>query len=85
MIHRECVNYINLDCEKGMCAISKSIVPIDLEGSEACEAFSAAPVCGNCRHFCEADKYGIGICKGFEKENWAYETCGAFTCEQYQG
>lgn len=83
MKHRECVNYINLDCEKGMCAILKNQVPIDGEGSEACEAFQAAPSCGNCRNFSEADKYGMGTCKGFEKENWAYETCGAFTCEKY--
>lgn len=36
MKHNNCVNYINLDCEKGMCALSKVIVPIDGEGSDAC-------------------------------------------------
>lgn len=49
MKHVQCVNYINLDCEKGMCALSKQIVPIDGEGSGACPNFKAAPVCGNWR------------------------------------
>lgn len=34
MKHVACVNYINLDCEKGMCALSKQIIPIDGEGSD---------------------------------------------------
>ena len=25
MKHVECINYINLDCEKGMCALSKPV------------------------------------------------------------
>lgn len=84
MKHNQCVHYINLDCEKGMCALAKVIVPIDGEGSEACPKFEAAHFCGNCQNFCDADKYGIGTCKGFEKENWAYATCGAFACENYK-
>ena len=36
MRHYDCINYINLDCEKGMCALDKVIVPIDGEGSEGC-------------------------------------------------
>lgn len=39
MKHVECINYINLDCEKGMCALSKQIVPIDSNGSDACGHF----------------------------------------------
>ena len=70
MKHVECINYINLDCEKGMCALSKQIVPID--GS------------GNCACFADADKHGIGTCKGFEKENWTYAKCGAFCYEHYK-
>ena len=70
MKHNNCVNYINLDCEKGMCALSKVIVPIDGEGSDACPTFEAAPACGTCKGFC--------------KENWAYSTCGAFSCENYK-
>lgn len=84
MKHRECINYIDLDCEKGMCAISKGQVPIDGEGSEACEKYQAAPLCQNCQNFCEPNQRGIGICKGFEKEDWAYGTCGAFACEKYR-
>ena len=72
MKHVECINYINLDCEKGMCALSKQIVPIDSNGSDACG------------HFQAADKHGIGTCKGFEKENWTYAKCGAFCCEHYK-
>ena len=63
MKHVECINYINLDCEKGMCALSKQIVPIDGNDSDACGHFQAAPVCGNCACFADADKHGISICK----------------------
>ena len=71
MKHVDCVNYINLDCEKG-------------EGSEACPMFKAAPKCGNCACFQGADDHGIGTCTGFEKENWSYANCGAFCCEHYK-
>lgn len=84
MKHYQCKNYINLDCEKGMCALSKAIVPIDGEGSDACPMFQAAAKCGNCANFVNPDKYGIGTCKGFEKENWAFSTCGAFGCDNYK-
>lgn len=84
MKHVDCVNYINLDCEKGMCALSKQIVPIDGAGSEGCPNWKAAPKCGNCACFSGADDHGIGTCKDFEKENWAYANCGAFCCEHYQ-
>lgn len=83
MRHYDCKNYANLDCEKGMCALDKVIVPIDGEGSEACSRFVQAEKCGNCKNFHEPDKYGIGTCKGLEKENWAYATCGAFACSGY--
>ena len=96
MRHFDCINYINLDCEKGMCALDKVIVPIDKlytsyplfiaidgEGSEGCPRFEAAPKCGNCKNFSDPDKYGIGTCSGYEKENWAYATCGAYSCEKY--
>ena len=83
MRHFDCINYINLDCEKGMCALDKVIVPIDGEGTEGCPRFEAAPKCGNCKNFSDPDKYGIGTCSGYEKENWAYATCGAYSCEKY--
>ena len=68
MKHVECINYINLDCEKGMCALSKQIVPIDGNGSDACGHFQPAPVCGNCACIADADKHGIGTCKEKKKE-----------------
>jgi len=27
MKHNDCANFLNLDCEKGMCALTKTIVP----------------------------------------------------------
>ncbi|MCQ2966592.1 MAG: 4-hydroxyphenylacetate decarboxylase small subunit [Alphaproteobacteria bacterium] len=84
MKHFDCKNYIHLDCEKGMCALSKMIVPIDGEGSDACPKFILAEKCGNCAFFENPNQYGIGTCKGFEKENWAYNTCGACGCEKYK-
>lgn len=84
MKHCECIHYINLDCEKGMCALTKKIVLIDGENSEACDNFEEANFCGNCANFINPNNYGIGTCKGFEKENWTYAKCGAFSCEKYK-
>lgn len=82
--HCDCVHFLNLDCEKGMCSIRKEMIMIDGSESGVCEMFEAAKFCSNCINFSEPDKYGIGVCRGFEKENWAYATCGAFGCEKYQ-
>ena len=84
MKHFDCKNFVHLDCEKGMCALSKMVVPIEGNGSEACPKFIQAEKCGVCVHFANPDKYGIGICNGFEKENWAYNTCGATGCEKFK-
>jgi 4-hydroxyphenylacetate decarboxylase small subunit len=84
MCHYDCKNYINLDCEKGLCALTKLMVPIDGEGSEACASLKLAEKCGNCKKFLSPDKYGLGTCTGLAKENWAYSTCGASTCSGYQ-
>lgn len=84
MRHYDCKNYINLDCEKGICALCKAIVNIDGEGSEACSNFKPADKCGNCNNFINPDKYGIGTCTGLEKENWAYSTMNAITCSGYK-
>lgn len=84
MKHFDCKNYVHLDCEKGMCALTKMIVPIEGEGSDACPKFVQAEKCGVCACFSNPDKYGIGTCKGFEKENWAYNTCGANGCEKFK-
>ena len=84
MNHIDCKNYVHLDCEKGMCALSKVILPIDGEGSNACSKFVPAERCACCACFKDHDKYGIGTCTGFEKENWAYSSCGATGCEHFQ-
>lgn len=83
MKHNDCANFLNLDCEKGMCALTKMIVPLDGEGSEACHQFKEGFHCANCTNFSNPDKYGIGTCSGFEKENWTYAQNGAFCCEHY--
>ena len=54
MKHCECANYLSLDCEKGMCALDKTIVPIDGEGSDACPRFKEGFLCKNCAHFTDA-------------------------------
>lgn len=84
MKHYECANYLHLDCEKGMCAITKMIVPSDGEGSDACPNFKPGFMCKFCKHFSDPDKYGIGTCKGYDTENWAYSQCGAFSCEHFE-
>lgn len=83
MKHIDCKNYIHLDCEKGMCALSKMMLPIDGEGSDACPMFVPAPKCMFCANFHDPDKYGIGTCKGMKKENWAFASCGAYGCEGF--
>lgn len=84
MKHNECAYFLNLDVEKGMCAISKMIVPLDGEGSDACPNFKEGFMCQFCKNFSEPDKYGIGKCSGFDKENWAYAQCGSFSCEKFE-
>jgi 4-hydroxyphenylacetate decarboxylase small subunit len=84
MRHIDCKNYINLDCEKGLCALDKAMVPIDGEGSEGCKRFAPAEKCGICRHFSEPDKHGIGTCRGLAKPNWAYATMNAVTCTAFK-
>lgn len=83
MKHYECKHFLSLDCEKGMCAVSKQIVPLDGEGSDACPNFTDGALCKFCSKFHDADKHGIGTCCGFEKEAWAYADCGAFSCEKF--
>lgn len=84
MKHNDCANFLSLDCEKGMCALTKMIVPLDGEGSDACPNFKEGFHCANCVSFKDPDKYGIGTCAGFEKENWTYAQNGAFCCERYK-
>lgn len=84
MKHQDCANFISLDCEKGMCALSKMIVPLDGEGSDACPNYKKGFHCGNCVCFSNPDKYGIGTCSGFEKENWTYAQNGSFCCEHFK-
>ena len=33
MKHCECANYLSLDCEKGMCALDKTIVPLTVKAA----------------------------------------------------
>lgn len=84
MKHIDCMNYNHLDCEKGQCALSKQLIPIDGTGSEACDSFVQAQKCGFCKNFKNADVHGIGTCTGLEKENWAYASCGAASCSGFQ-
>ena len=84
MKHDDCKNYIHLDCEKGMCALDKALVPLDGEAAEACGRFVAAEKCGGCAHFSSPDRHGIGACAGLGKPNWAYATMSAFTCTAFK-
>lgn len=84
MKHIDCKNYINLDCEKGICALDKAMVLIDGEGSDACRRFAPAEKCGLCKHFSEPDNHGIGICGGFAKSNWAYASMNSVTCTGFK-
>lgn len=84
MKHYDCKNYINLDCEKGICALGKNIVPIDGENSNACPRFKPADKCNNCKNFSTLNKHGIGTCTGLEKESWSYASMNACTCLGYE-
>jgi 4-hydroxyphenylacetate decarboxylase small subunit len=84
MKHNDCKNYINLDCEKGLCALDKAMVPLDGEGSDACSRFVPAEKCGRCNHFSEPDTFGIGTCSGLAKNAWAYAAMNACTCSAFK-
>jgi 4-hydroxyphenylacetate decarboxylase small subunit len=84
MKHLDCKNYINLDCEKGLCALDKAMVPIDGAGSDACPRFVPAEKCGLCKNFSAPDKHGIGTCSGMPKKAWAYASMSACTCSSYK-
>ena len=45
MKHYECKHFLALDCEKGMCAVSRMIVPLDGEGSDACPNLECGKLC----------------------------------------
>lgn len=83
MKHIDCANFLNLDCEKGMCALSKIMVPIDGPGSDACPRFKPQKFCKNCSHFENPDKHGIGTCTGYEQPDWTYASMGGFSCPKH--
>ena len=66
--------HLPLDAFKGLCRANGGMVMID---SDTCPQFAAAPKCRNCVHFCEPNEEEIGICKGLEKEYWAYADLNA--------
>ena len=81
MKHSDCKNFTPVDAFKGLCRANGGMVMID---SDTCPQFAAAPKCRNCVHFCDPNEEEIGICKGLEKEYWAYADLNAKTCEGYQ-
>ena len=56
MKHSDCANFLSLDCEKGMCALSKMIVPLDGEGSDACPKFKQGFHCAKLQRLDRADR-----------------------------
>ena len=84
MKHSDCKYFLNLDCEKGMCARSGQLVKLDGEGSDVCPNFVAGKLCKFCKNYTNPDEYGIGTCVGFEVEDWCYAECGASACEHFE-
>ncbi|ADK68140.1 4-hydroxyphenylacetate decarboxylase, regulatory subunit [Olsenella uli DSM 7084] len=77
----ESLYYLPLDCEKGMDLRTREIIPYDGEADP--ETFKEGFLCKFCKCFCDPDSHGIGVCKGFDKEEWAYGDCGSFSCEKF--
>ena len=82
--HCDCMYYLNLDVEKGMCALTKQFVRLDGEGSETCPNFTEGKLCKFCKNYKDPDQYGIATCVGFETEDWCYAECGASYCENFE-
>ncbi|MCY6484077.1 4-hydroxyphenylacetate decarboxylase small subunit [Clostridium aestuarii] len=78
--HSDCFNFSRIDAAKGICRVSGNLIPID---SKVCSNFKKAAKCKFCKNFKEANKDGIGVCVGLEKEAWCHEELDAVTCEGY--
>lgn len=83
MKHTDCVNYISVNAETGICARTRKKLAHNGIGSVACQNFEAYAKCGNCEHFTAYNQEEFGKCNGFGTSNWAHASCGAFCCENY--
>lgn len=82
--HRDCMNFAPIDVAKGICHITKKIVPAD---AEQCNAFERIAKCKYCQNFqADKEKVEIGVCTVSTHVPTfpAYPDMVATTCEMYK-
>lgn len=79
--HSDCANFIPIDVAKGICHGNGDIV-IQID-SETCPKYIPGRKCKFCSHLTDVDDKGMGMCSGFEIDDWAFEENGAQNCENF--
>jgi hypothetical protein len=79
--HMHCRNYAPIDAIKGVCHVSKEIVPAD---GAACPSFDRLPRCSECEHYLPSDEQYLGICQATEGRPMTYPDLTAVTCEWFE-
>ncbi|MCX5783007.1 MAG: 4-hydroxyphenylacetate decarboxylase small subunit [Elusimicrobia bacterium] len=81
MVHRDCKNYAPVDVVKGICHLSKNLVPSD---GKKCAKYIKLPKCKHCRNYI-SDKAvkDIGTCKASKNKFMAYADMASAACGDY--
>ena len=84
--HRDCRNFAPVDVAKGICHLTKQMVPSD---GDACPKFDRIEKCRWCANFtADKGKIEMGMCEASGGKNVpkfiAYPDMVAVTCEMYK-
>ncbi len=79
--HNDCRNFAPLDVIKGICHLSKQVVPAD---EPNCDAFDKMPKCRHCLHYTSADKEFTGTCGAVPTKPMTYPDLCGLQCEHFQ-
>ena len=76
----DCRNYAPVDVAKGICHITKQLVPAD---GESCERFNKLPKCKFCQQYIAGTEQYLGVCAAEESQLMTYPDLIAITCEWF--
>ena len=82
--HRDCRNFAPVDVAKGICHLSKKVIPAD---GDQCQNFDQIPKCRWCQNFkADPDTVEIGTCEASMNtpKFMAYPDMVSVTCEMYK-
>ena len=80
--YRDCDFYIPIDVVKGIDHAHGDVVVMGDDEIDDAE-FVPAHKCKFCSHY-QASEKNMGICSGFETEDWAFAENGACNCEAFE-